>query len=494
MKKASKALTCMIAGVCTAVAVLPMQAEAGKLPTAGAGDFSGVSNVVSLPEAGISSALNNYYADAPASDVEVIGNLVPSVKSEYKDTAIAKVESYVNIRNKAGEDGQVLGKLYNESAAEIIGEDNGWYEIKSGTVMGYVKKEYVVTGVEAEKLAETAGNKIATVNTKTLKVRESSSTDSAILTLVPEFEELDVIEVLDGWVKVAVDSDLVGFVSKDFVEIRTEFVQAESLQEEEARLKEEEQARLEAQAAAEEAARLADEAAKAEKAAREAAEREKAAKEAKERERAEKEAAEREEAERKAEEARKAAEEAARKEEAAEKAAKEAEEAAKKEEEAKKKEEQDTKKESSETDKSDADKSDADESDADESDEESGESAGSRQKVVSYALKFVGNPYRYGGTSLTNGADCSGFVQSVLGDCGYSIPRSSRSQASSGKRVSLDEIKPGDLIFYSRGGSINHVALYIGNGQVVHASSRKTGIKISKYNYRTPVKAVSYID
>ena len=120
--------------------------------------------------------------------------------------------------------------------------------------------------------------------------------------------------------------------------------------------------------------------------------------------------------------------------------------------------------------------------------------SGSRQSIVSYALQFVGNPYVAGGTSLTKGADCSGFVQSVFRDCGYGIPRSSREQAASGRQVSLDEIQPGDLLFYSKGGSINHVALYIGNGQVVHASTERTGIKISSYNYRTPCKAVSYVD
>mgnify|MGYP002508916229 CR=1 FL=1 len=118
---------------------------------------------------------------------------------------------------------------------------------------------------------------------------------------------------------------------------------------------------------------------------------------------------------------------------------------------------------------------------------------GIREKIVNYALKFVGNPYRYGGTSLTNGTDCSGFVQSVFRDCGISIPRDSRSQAAGGTTISVSDVKPGDLLFYSKGGRINHVALYIGNGKVVHASTKKTGIKISSYNYRTPCKAVRYV-
>ena len=99
-----------------------------------------------------------------------------------------------------------------------------------------------------------------------------------------------------------------------------------------------------------------------------------------------------------------------------------------------------------------------------------------------------------GGTSLTNGADCSGFTQSVFRDCGVSIPRDSRSQAAAGREIPVSAVQPGDLLFYSNGGAINHVALYIGNGQVVHASTEKTGIKISSFNYRTPCKAVSYLD
>lgn len=113
-----------------------------------------------------------------------------------------------------------------------------------------------------------------------------------------------------------------------------------------------------------------------------------------------------------------------------------------------------------------------------------------RVDVVEYAKQFIGNPYVWGGTSLTKGADCSGFVQSVFKNFGVKLSRTSRSQANDGTKISLSELKPGDLVFYAKGGTINHVALYIGNGQVVHASSPKSGIKISKYNYRTPVKAV----
>lgn len=113
-------------------------------------------------------------------------------------------------------------------------------------------------------------------------------------------------------------------------------------------------------------------------------------------------------------------------------------------------------------------------------------SSSSGSSVANYALQFVGNPYVYGGTSLTNGTDCSGFTMSVYKNFGVSINRTSRAQASNGRAVSTDEVQPGDLIFYKNGSTIGHVAIYIGNGQVVHASSRKTGIKVSNMNYRTP--------
>ena len=114
-----------------------------------------------------------------------------------------------------------------------------------------------------------------------------------------------------------------------------------------------------------------------------------------------------------------------------------------------------------------------------------------RVDLVEYAKQFLGNPYVWGGTSLTKGADCSGFVLSVFKKYGITLSHSSRAQANEGTKIKTSELLPGDLVFYGNsGGSINHVAIYIGGGQVIQASSPKTGIKISKYNYRTPVKAV----
>lgn len=116
-----------------------------------------------------------------------------------------------------------------------------------------------------------------------------------------------------------------------------------------------------------------------------------------------------------------------------------------------------------------------------------------RVDLVEYAKQFLGNPYVYGGTSLTKGTDCSGFTQGVFKKFGIKLDRTSGAQSKNGTAIKSSELKPGDLVFYSKNGSINHVAIYIGGGQVIHASSPKSGIKISKYNYRTPAKCVRVI-
>lgn len=116
-----------------------------------------------------------------------------------------------------------------------------------------------------------------------------------------------------------------------------------------------------------------------------------------------------------------------------------------------------------------------------------------RAEIVAFAKQFVGRPYRYGGSSLTNGTDCSGFTMRVLQNFGIGVGRDSRTQASQARRISVNEVQPGDLLFYASGKRINHVAMYIGDGLIVHASNSRTGITVSSAFYRTPYMAGTYL-
>ena len=117
-----------------------------------------------------------------------------------------------------------------------------------------------------------------------------------------------------------------------------------------------------------------------------------------------------------------------------------------------------------------------------------------RSEIVTYALPFVGIRYKYGGTNPNTGVDCSGFTSYVMRHAAeVELPHSSGGQSRMGRQVSSSEMRPGDIICYGSGKRINHVALYIGNGQIVHASTERTGIKVSRWNYRTPVRIVNVL-
>ena len=116
-----------------------------------------------------------------------------------------------------------------------------------------------------------------------------------------------------------------------------------------------------------------------------------------------------------------------------------------------------------------------------------------RQAVVDFALQFEGNPYVYGGTSLTNGADCSGFVMSVFANFGYSLPRVAAAQCDASTKKDISQLEPGDLVFYGNG-YVDHVALYIGDGKIIHASGAATGIKISNYDYEQPAAIGTFME
>ncbi|MFQ9174760.1 SH3 domain-containing protein, partial [Blautia massiliensis (ex Durand et al. 2017)] len=196
----------------------------------------GSTGVVTMAS-GLDSALAGMGAEITES--QQTKEVVKVAPSGYDTVAIAQVDEYVNIRDAAStESGNVVGKLYNNCKAEILGKtDDGWYLIKSGDVTGYVSSDYFVTGSQAEELAKEVGTDMATVKegTQTLMVRSSADSNSEAISMVGDSEKLRVLEDNGDWVKVAVDDDVEGYVSKEYVDCDTEFVEAESVEQAEAR-------------------------------------------------------------------------------------------------------------------------------------------------------------------------------------------------------------------------------------------------------------------
>ena len=293
-----------------------------------------------------------------ARDIEVQEEVEPETHWGYTNLGIAHVDNHLNIRQEPNENGKLIGKLSKDAACEILEiDENGWAHIKSGKVEGYCSTEFLYLGDEAIARGQEVASMIAIVNTQTLKVRGEPNTESIVITLIPQEEELEVVEIMDnGWIKFLLD-DEEAYVSGDYVDVEERLEKAVTLTE----LK-------------------------------------------------------------------------------------------------------------------------------------YGQGVSDvRVNMVQYAKQFVGNPYVWGGASLTNGTDCSGFTMSIYKKYGVSLPHHAASQAQLGTKIDISSAQPGDLVFYAKNGSINHVAMYIGNGQVIHASSPKTGIKISSWNYRTPACIRRYL-
>ena len=387
--KSVKIAVCMISAALlfSSMNIESLAKEATGLPSAGIDYFlaSNATSVKSLENEETKIIEETAIASTSKTIPEKEREMAAKKEEEsFKSLVIAKVNDYVNVRSIPSEEGEILGKLYDKSVGEFISEQDGWYEITSGNVTGFVKAEYCVTGEEAVELAKKVGTRIATVTTTTLYVREEPTTESSVIGMVPIEDELLVTEELDGWVKVNIEEGD-GYVSMDYVTLSTEFVKAESKAEEEARLAKEEAERKAAQEAATKAAAKS----------------------------------------------------------------------------------------------SSSKKGTGSQTVTPPVLSGSGSELG--QSVADFACQFVGNPYVWGGTSLTNGADCSGFVMSVYSNFGVSLPHSSSADRNVGSAVNgLENAQPGDIICYS-----GHVAIYIGGGQIVHASTAKTGIIISSASYRS---------
>lgn len=274
------------------------------------------------------------------------------VSKQFQKLAISIAKDFVYVRKSASTGCKAIGKLHRGSAGTILGKKGAWVKISSGSLKGYVKKEYLATGADAEKLAEKYGTKYAVLKkgTSVLNVREEKNTSSDIVTQLPEGKRYTVKSENADWCKVKVKGKS-GYVAKEYVHTKYGFKEAKSL-----------------------------------------------------------------------------------------------------------------KKKTKETVRSYASENKA-------------------ESLISYAKQFIGNKYVWGGSSLTNGTDCSGFTLRVFQKFGYSLPRTSAEQAGCGSSVKLSELKPGDLVFYKRGGRVHHVAIYIGGGQIVHAAGAKWGIITSNMNY-----------
>ena len=406
-------------------------------------------------------------------------------KSISDNIAISRVTNYVNVRAQASTGSEVVGKIYNNCAATILdtvdGEGGKWYHIQSGSVTGYIKAQYFATGEEASKIAREVGTTYAKVtNTSTLRLRETPSLEGKTLDLLSADAEYEVIGEEGDFAKISVDNDLVGYVYKDYITTQVDFKQAVSVAEEQQQKAEEEKLKQEANAAIENLEQVKKKAEEESRAAETTAAAKKTTAAAKETTKAS------ETSYSGTIEANPSESKAAGTTAAAKETTKAAE----------------TKAAAKETTKAAETKATTASGVGPGGGPGTGGASSSgnevtnatRSAVVAYAKQFLGNPYVYGGTSLTNGADWSGFTMSVFAHFGISTGRSSRDQAAKGKEVAVSAVQPGDLLFYASGNYINHVALYIGNGQVIHASTAKSGIKISPSNYRTPCKAVSFLN
>lgn len=354
---------------------------------------------------------------------------------DFKDKCIAVTEDYVNVRAKAGTDSDVVGIIGNNGVATVVSKGKEWSHIVSGNCEGYISNDFLLFGDDAGAYAETNCTKQARIATETLNVREQADVNSDCLTQVGENQVFDILSQDDKWIQIALDDENSGYVSADYVEYTYSFDTANTM--------EEIQAQIEAQRAEEEA--------QAEQDAAEAGEDQ-------------------------------SSDDSTQDDGTGDDGLNT----------------DDGSDHSDDTqypgDSSDTDGSqDSADDSSDSSDDPSQVAAPSGQTgidLANFATQFVGNPYVYGGSSLTDGADCSGFVMAVYAQFGYSLPHSAGAQSGYGTRVDTSSLEPGDVLFYGYNGSIEHCAIYIGDGMIVHASTEETGIKISSAFYDTPMCAV----
>lgn len=381
----------------------------------------------------------------PPPTTSATATATPKPESEYANVGISIAADYVNIRKKPNTEAEIVGKLYRGSAATISSTEGDWVYIRSGSVSGYIMKDYLAIGYSAEKLIDDFGTKWATVTTETLRVREEKSETCKILTLLPEDETYEVLREETDWVKIRVDGDTTGYVAKPYVKISVQFKKAVSIEEER-----EEERRKAAAAAAAEAEEERQQSRSSSSSSSSSSSHSSHSSSGNSKKSSSKSGSSKSHSSGNSG--------SLGSDDSGNNITKPTE----------------SKKSSSSSKKSSSD------------DGGIALGSGDGSAIASYGLKFVGNPYVYGGSSLTHGTDCSGFTMSVFKKFGISLPRTSGAQSRVGKKISPSSARAGDLIFYASGGRVNHVALCIGGGRVVHASNPRVGITTSNLYYRTP--------
>jgi len=451
--------------------------------------------------------------DVSFGDLDIQGKIIytatEEVASPFYKKGISTAEDCVMIRKEPSADSEAVGKLYFGAGFEILDETDGWIHIQSGNCEGYVSADYVVTGKAAEEVAKNTEtvSSYAKIVADGVEIKAEASDDAEVIATAGSEEILEVVAVIpeSDWTKVNKDG-VEGFVKNQAVEVGVDYTSAITMEEEAQREAELQKALEEERLAAEAAAEQTEASAQ--------------------------------QIEASAEETEAAAEETETSAEQTEARAEETEAPAEQTEETEAPEEQagsesalyieDVSETVWTTDavnvRANADSSssrvgglgkgasitrtgicdngwsrvDYDGTTAyihsdyltttepvkeEPTYNNSSSSSSQGQEIVDYARQFLGNPYVYGGTSLTNGTDCSGFVQSVYAHFGYSLPRTCTTQSVCGRGVSVDELQPGDLVIYSVYGEIEHIAIYSGNGNTIHASNWDTGIIETSLSY-----------
>ena len=475
---------------------------------------------VSASVSGMSVALNNFYARNISPEEELVKSLREASSSgwddefalnhvnefvreveekeslrlienpDYNGLVLAYANDYENLYESPDTNSAVLGKLYKNSVAKVLEtttvNNDKWYKVSSGSLTAYIRAAQVLGKEELGLDDSEITHSFATIiNTDNLRLRSKPDIDARTLTLLSEGATYSVIGEDGDFLKLQVDDDLVGYAFKDYMSVDTKFNEAISIEEENTMLAEKKQrekeaqeaiAKLESDRAKESSAQLAknSESVK-ETTKKETEKKESTKKESKTEENTTKESSKKESTKKETETSTastKAKETTAQETKLAdnttvEKSKKET-----------TKQETESKKSKKET------KAATVPAGGDE-----------REAIVAYAKQFLGNPYKYGGTSLTEGCDCSGFTMQVYSKFGYSIGRDSRTQSNaSGSSIDAGSLKKGDLIFYASEDTINHVGIYIGDGKIIHSSNARTGITISPANYRSPAKILNILD